>query len=331
MPAALIAQVGGAADQQHEHACHQVRHGADPADHECIAETEVLDDRRQPEIDRVDAALNAEVDKAQDPYERHAQHGSHRAFAVHRTAQFIVGDIGLDPLTLSGRQPVGILDLVAQQNEGQHTQRHRRHALNQEHPLPAGHAALARSEMIENPSGKRAAQQAGDRDGRHEQCHDPPATLIRIPAREVQHDAGEETGLCHTGQKAQHVELDQRGDEQQAGRKDSPGNHHQTDPATRPKAVQRQIAGQATQHVANEEDTGAQAIDRLAETQGIEHLQLGKADVHAVEVIEQVTNEDKRDKAQGDATVDMIAFGVAHLVGRNRCHGGCSSVLVVFI
>jgi hypothetical protein len=69
---------------------------------------------------------------------------------------------------------------------------------------------------------------------------------------------------------------------------------------------QRQVARHAAQHVADEEDPGAQAVHGFAEFQRVEHLQLGKADVDPVEVVEQVADENEGNQAQGDALVDGV-------------------------
>ena len=93
---------------------------------------------------------------------------------------------------------------------------------------------------------------------------------------------------------------------EQAGGQAAPGDHHQRDPAPWAEPVQRQVARYAAQHVTDKEDPGAQAVDRFTEFQGIEHLQLGEANVDPVEVVEQVADEDEGDQTQGDAFVDGV-------------------------
>ena len=70
--------------------------------------------------------------------------------------------------------------------------------------------------------------------------------------------------------------------------------------------MQRQIAGHLEDEVAKEENARAQAVNCLAELQVVEHLQLGKADVDAVQIGRDVANEQQRQQAPGDARVGGI-------------------------
>ena len=111
------------------------------------------------------------------------------------------------------------------------------------------------------------------------------------------------------------------GNEQQAGRKAAPGDHHCRNPAPRAEAVERQVARQAAEHVADEENPGAEAVDGFAELERVEHLQLGEADVDAVQVVEEIADENERDQPQGDAPVERVAGDVRALVrGGAVCH-----------
>lgn len=103
------------------------------------------------------------------------------------------------------------------------------------------------------------------------------------------------------------------GDEQQAGRQRSPHDHHQRDPAPWTEFVQGQVARHAAQHIADEEDPGPEAVHGFAEFEGIEHLQLGEADVDAVEVVEQVADKNEGDQAQGHALVDSVFIVIVGL------------------
>ncbi|GID02800.1 hypothetical protein TMM008_00020 [Pseudomonas sp. 008] len=73
-----------------------------------------------------------------------------------------------------------------------------------------------------------------------------------------------------------------------------------------PNFAQRQVARYAAQHVADKEDSGTEAVHGFAEFQRVEHLQFGKPDVHPVEVVEQVADEDEGDQTQGNAFVDGV-------------------------
>ncbi len=214
-----------------------------------------------------------------------------------------------------GLEPLGVGETVTEQEIGEGAEDHGRDALQQEHPLPARQATLACGKVIENPAGKRAAEQTGHRDRRHEQCHDSPTAEGREPLRKVQHHTGEEAGFSGTGEQAQGVEMRGCGHKQQACGERTPHDHHQCDPAPRAKPGQRQVTRHAAQHVADKENPGPQAVHGFTEFQRIEHLQLGKANVYPVEVIEQIADKDEGDQAQGDALVDGVLIVIAGQCG----------------
>ncbi|MNK44431.1 hypothetical protein D3C87_631650 [compost metagenome] len=214
MPAAFFAQVRRAADHQHEHGGQQIRDRAQPTNHQVIAEAQVLDDRWQPEVDRVHAALDAEVDQAERPDRRVLEHRQQRISGGFRLVGQVFSVVGFQHRTLERGQPFGIGVAVAEQEVSQCAQHNSRHALQQEHPLPTGQTALPGREVIENPARERAAEQARHRDRRHEQRHDAATAEGREPLREVQHHAWEEPGFGGASEQAQGVELGRCGDEQ---------------------------------------------------------------------------------------------------------------------
>ena len=62
-------------------------------------------------------------------------------------------------------------------------------------------------------------------------------------------------------------------------------------------AGQHQVAGHLEQRVRHEEDAGAQTVDGGAEAQIAVHVERGEADVHAVEVGDDVKEEQERNQA----------------------------------
>jgi len=66
-----------------------------------------------------------------------------------------------------------------------------------------------------------------------------------------------------------------------------------------------EVARDLKQKIADEENAGAQAVDHLAEPQRAQHLQLGEADVHPIEVGGAVAAEQEGDEAPGDAGVEL--------------------------
>jgi len=71
-------------------------------------------------------------------------------------------------------------------------------------------------------------------------------------------------------------------------------------------SVPQVIIINAEGHVADEEDAGAQAIHGFAQLQRVEHLELGETDVDAIQVIEEVADEDEGDQAPCGLAVGAV-------------------------
>ncbi len=317
MPATFAAAVGRTAHQHHEHRRGQVRDGAHQTDADRVGDAAALDDRRQPEVDRIHPALDAEIHRAQQPHRRVTQHRAQRSGRTGRLAGFVLGQHACQGLFFLRVEPAGLLHAVAEQEPHPDAQHHGRQALQQEHPLPAGQAALPGREVTQDPAGQRPAQYPGDRDRRHEDGHDPAMPGTREPARQVQHDAGEEARLGRTGEQAQGVEAGRGAHEQQAGGEQAPADHHDRHPAPGTDALQDQIARHPAGQVTDEEDARAQPVHGLAHAQVAQHLQFGEADVDPVQVIEQVADEQERDQPPQE-----FAVGRAHAIGGRQGPGG---------
>ena len=78
---------------------------------------------------------------------------------------------------------------------------------------------------------------------------------------------------------------------------DAPADHQGGDPAAGADALQRQVCGNLKQKIAEEENSRAEAVDRVAETELRLHLQGGEADVDAVEIGDNVEEKEKRKQA----------------------------------
>ena len=74
--------------------------------------------------------------------------------------------------------------------------------------------------------------------------------------------------------------------------------------------MQNDVARDFEEEVSDEENAGAQAVDRLAEPQIAQHLQFREADVHPIEKGRDVAGEQQRDQAPGDAGVEA---GLCHV------------------
>ena len=64
---------------------------------------------------------------------------------------------------------------------------------------------------------------------------------------------------------------------------ESPADHDAGNPAPRAEAFEEEVAGHFEQEVADEEDTGAPAVDGGGEAEVAVHVECGETNVHAVD------------------------------------------------
>ena len=229
-------------------------------------------------------------------------------------------------LLLFRRQPLDRLEAVRQALEHHQPEQNHGGAFDDEHPLPAAQAAQV-VEVFKDAAGQRAADYPGHRHRDGKQGGDLRATPGRVPAVQKHQDAREETGLGHPQQKAQHIEAHGAVDQEHAGRQHAPHHHQRGNPPPWADTVQGHVAGDAEQRVGHEEQAGAEAIDRVAEVQVRAHLHLGEADVDAVEMGEEVADQQQRHQPPGDGAVSTVACDLAEVVGGM----GCAHGFILFI
>jgi len=113
--------------------------------------------------------------------------------------------------------------------------------------------------------------------------------------------------------KPQNVEGPGRVNEGHAGGHQAPDDHDPGDRLAGADFFEQQVARYLEQEIADEEDAGAQPIDRIAESQVGLHLELREADVDPVEVRKDVADEQQRNQSPRDLGIDVRGFS-----GRNR-------------
>ena len=69
------------------------------------------------------------------------------------------------------------------------------------------------------------------------------------------------------------------------------------DPDARVEALQREVARDLEQDIADEEDAGGGPVDARAEAKILVHCKRGEADIHAVEEIHRVAEAKERQEA----------------------------------
>jgi hypothetical protein len=98
-------------------------------------------------------------------------------------------------------------------------------------------------------------------------------------------------------QETQQVERSRVAHEGHADRHQPPGQHDAADPGPGAHARQDEVARDFEQRVRHEEDARPEAVDRRREAEVAVHVEGREADVHAVEVGDDVEQEQERDEA----------------------------------
>ncbi len=205
---------------------------------------------------------------------------------------FLARQPGGQPLLLLRRQPGGAGGTVGEIEPRHHTEHDGRNALQDEQPLPALEAADA--VKAEQVARDRRADHGRDRHRDGERGEDAGAILGRIPVGEIEDDAGKEPRFRHAEQETQHVETGGAADQRHQRRDDAPGNHDARDPAAGADLVQDDVAGHLEQEITNEEDARPPAEHQRRELEFSVHGQSGEAEIDAVEIGEEVGQDQKR-------------------------------------
>jgi len=128
---------------------------------------------------------------------------------------------------------------------------------------------------------------------------------------------GKKAGFRDAEQKAHHVEHGRRGDEHGQHGDHAPRDHDPRDPHSRAHLVKDHIARNLKEEIADEENARAKAINRIAQAEVARHLQLRKADVHAVQIRDHVAEHQERREPPVD-----LAIGRLFESGRRRARAG---------
>ena len=148
----------------------------------------------------------------------------------------------------------------------------------------------------DQPAGQRSADDAGHlQRGQHQR--DGSRT---VPGTEPARDAGSvehrvQTGFRHAQQEPQQVEFPGRGDEGHQAGGNAPGDHDSGQPPFRTEPLGDQRSGNLEQEVTDEEDTRTQAEHLIREIQILVHRQRGIAQVDAIHVGDDRSDEQRQD------------------------------------
>jgi hypothetical protein len=136
--------------------------------------------------------------------------------------------------------------------------------------------------------------------GEHEPADDARAVSRREPERDVEDHARKKAGLGDAEQEAHDVEAGRAAHPGLGRRQDAPAEHDAGDPAARAEAFQRHVARHLEQEVREKEDAGRAAEHGGGEAQVLGHGGAGKAEVHAVEVGDEVADHQQRQQPPAD-------------------------------
>src|SRR5258706_12797603 len=116
------------------------------------------------------------------------------------------------------------------------------------------------------------------------------------PFGEVINDSRKESCFSNAEQKSKCIEVNGRSHEHHRRGDDSPRDHDPRDPTSRTDANENNVARYLEDGVAEKKYSGTEAECCRAEMQIAVHLQTCERDVRAIEKVEEVKNEQKRDE-----------------------------------
>jgi hypothetical protein len=140
-------------------------------------------------------------------------------------------------------------------------------------------------------------------------------SLAGIPIGKIEDHAGEKSRFRGPQQEAHHVKHGHALDEHEGHRNGPPHDHDASNPHARADTLQNQIARHFEDKVADEEQARAHAI-HAAEYGRIHienrlQLKLGKANVDAIDIGDNIAKKQQRDEPAGDLAEHSFLLGSA--------------------
>ena len=265
---------------------------------------EGCDDGGHPQAQAVDPAHQAEVQGGVDQ----------RALVLEPGHEVVLSGLGLgrqfgvhgggEPVALVGLEPFGVPRAVRHEDGRQEAQEDRRDAFDDVEPLPAleAHDAV----HLQEEPGYRGAERVGDGLGEDEDAQHGHALRGGEPQRQVEQDRREESGLGGAQQEPDDVVGAFAVDQAHGGGEDAPRDQDAGQPLPGSEPVHARVAGNLEEGVAEEEDAGAKAVGSSVQANVLAHGELGESDVVAV----QVGNEVEQDNQGHDAAADLAERAV---------------------
>ena len=149
-----------------------------------------------------------------------------------------------------------------------------------------------------------------------------------IPIGDEKDHAGEEAGFGGAKQETQHQEGSRSANQRERAGDEAPRDHDAGDPGARAKPLQSQIARHFQKEIAEKEDARAEAIGLGIDADRLVHLQRGEADIHAVDVVDQIGSDQEWHQTPGHPK-DRFRFQFAGHGRRRHCCSSTTSSLSV--
>jgi len=143
----------------------------------------------------------------------------------------------------------------------------------------------------------------------HEHGGESGAAACGRPQRQIEQDAGEKPRFSRTEQEAKSIEVPGGGDKGAGRRADAPEHHDAQQRLADAGFFQNQIAGHLEQYVTDEEDTGAEPVDRFGKAEIMEKFQLAEADVGPAQEGQQIAEHQEGNEAQVDLAIGSVGLG----------------------
>ena len=111
-------------------------------------------------------------------------------------------------------------------------------------------------------------------------------------------------------QETQRVETVGSSNHDHRRRDHAPEHHEQGNPTARADSLQGEVARHLEEEIAGEEHSGAESVNGVGEGELLAHLERGESDVDAIEIRDDVEQEEERDQSPRqlahDYCVDLV-------------------------
>ncbi len=205
MPAAFTGAIRPESIQQNSGNAKQIGQHRDRSAPRHRHRFHVVRDRRQKEKNGLVAGHDQKQNRTQQQRLLRAKRGEDMHAPRRHLLVFFLLQLSSEPALLIVRKPARLMHAISQVEQREHTQQHRRHTFEEEHPPPSMHAAPMH--VLQNPTRERRTDHHRQRLRHHEPRLRARAVFVPKPMRQIHNHAREETGFRRAQQKTRRVEL----------------------------------------------------------------------------------------------------------------------------